>query len=94
MELAELIEVVSWSLWVAVGIVVALVSAGFAGGRKRLGYDLFVGVVGSVLGGWCSGVLGGDVTKAGLIVSVLVAFLVSAAAVYILNRVITPRDRK
>ena len=88
MELTELIEVVTWSLWVAVGIVVALVSAGFEGGRKRLGCDLFVGVVASVLGGWCSSVIAGDATKGQLIVSVLCAFFFSVLCVYILNRII------
>ena len=88
MELVELIEVVTWSLWVAIGIVVALVAAGFVGGCKRLGYDLFVGVVASILGGWCSSVLGGDATKGQLIVSVLCAFFFSVLCVYILNRVI------
>lgn len=88
MELTELIEIVTWSLWIAVGIVVALVSAGLQGGSRRLGYDLFVGVVASVLGGWCSSVIAGDTTKAQLIVSVLCALFFSVLAVYILNRVV------
>lgn len=88
MELVELIEVVSWSLWVAVGIVVALVASGFVGGSRRLGYNLFVGVVASILGGWCSSVIGGDMTKAQLIVSVLVAMFFSVLCVVILNRVV------
>lgn len=86
MELTELIEIVTWSLWVAVGIVVALVSAGFRGGRSMLGYDLFVGVVCSILGGWCSSMLGGDMTKGQLIVSVLCAVFASILGVMILNR--------
>lgn len=88
MELTELIEVVTWSLWVAVGIVVALVSAGFVGGRRRLGADLFVGVVSSVLGGWCSSVIYGDASKGQLIVSVLFAFFVSVICVWVLNRMV------
>ena len=86
MELTELIEVVTWSLWIAVGIVVALVSAGFVGGRKRLGYDLFVGVTASDLGGWCSAVIAGDNSKSTLIVSVLCAVFASVLCVWILNR--------
>lgn len=92
MEFVELVEIVTWSLWVAVGVTVALVSAGFYGGRRMLGYDLFVGVVASVLGGWCSSVLGGDMTKGQLIVSVLCAFLFSCAGVYILNRVVRKKN--
>ena len=88
MSLVELIEIVTWSLWVAVGIVVALVASGFVGGSKRLGYNLFVGVTTSILGGWCSAVIAGDATKAQLIVSVLCAFLFSVLAVYILNRAV------
>lgn len=91
MELVELIEVVTWSLWVAVGIVVALVAAGFVGGRQRLGYDLFVGVVTSVLGGWCSMVIAGDATKSQLIVSVLCALFASVLCVWILNAVVSRR---
>lgn len=88
MELTELIEIVTWSLWIAVGIVVALVSAGYVGGRRRLGYDLFVGVVSSIGGGWCSSVIYGDATKGQLIVSVLCAVFASVLCVYILNRLV------
>ena len=91
MNFAELVEVVSWSLWVAVGIVVALVASGFVGGQRRLGYNLFVGVAASVLGGWCSSVIGGDMTKGQLIVTVLSSMFFSILCVYILNSVLRRR---
>ena len=91
MELQELIEVVSWSLWVAIGIIVALVSAGFYGGRRMLAMDLATGLVASILGGWCSSIFGGDMTKSQLIVSALVAFLLSVAAVWLVNYLARPR---
>lgn len=93
MEFVELVEVVSWTLWVGVGIIMALVSAGFYGGRRMLGYDLATGVITSILGGWCSSMCGGDMTKGQLIVSVLVACLFSGIALVILNWMARPRKK-
>lgn len=86
------IEVLTWSLWVAVGIVIALVAAGFQGGRRLLGYDLFVGVVCSILGGWCSATIAGDGSKGQLIVSVLFAVFCAVIGVWVLNRMARRRN--
>ncbi len=80
------IEILTWILWVVAGLVVAFIAAGLFGGRRLLGYDLLVGVVCSILGGWCSAVIAGDATRSQLIVSVLCAVLLSVLGVYILNR--------
>lgn len=94
MELTELIEVVTWSLWVAVGIVVGLVSAGFLGGRRMLAYDLCMGLVGAIAGGWGYAVAMGQGTRTDLVISVLCAFFVSVMAVYVLNLANRPRKRR
>lgn len=87
------IEILTWIIWVAAGIIVALIAAGLYGGRKILGNDLFVGVVASVLGGWCSAMIAGDATKSQLIVSSLCAVLFSVLAIYILNILARRRNR-
>lgn len=87
------IEILTWILWVAAGIIIALIAAGLYGGRKMLGNDLFVGVVSSILGGWCSAVIAGDASQSQLIVSTLCAVLFSALAVYILNYIARRRNR-
>lgn len=81
------IEVTTWLLWVAVGIVMALVCAWKFGGRKLLGYDLFVGVVCSIAGGWGSAIVLGDSFKSQMIISVLSAVFVGAIGLYILNKI-------
>lgn len=90
MALTELIQIVSWSLWIVAGIVIALIAAGFSGGKRMIFYDLLVGVVLAITGGICSSVSGGDMTKVQLIVSVLVACLCSGAGVYVLNMLARP----
>ena len=79
-------EILTWILWIAAGIVCGLVAAGLGGGRRMLVYDLVVGIVLSILGGWCSAVFAGDAVKSQLIVSVLCSTLLSGLGVYILNK--------
>lgn len=86
MQLTELIEIVSWSLWIIAGIVIGLIAAYLGGVRGMIIYDVIVGVIASVLGGFCSALWGGDMTKSQLIVSVLVACFTSGCGVLILNR--------
>ena len=85
MQLAELIEIVSWALWIGVGIVVGLVAAGYMGGRKMLSADLFTGLISAILGGWLYTIAVGNQTKAQLIVSVLCAVILSVISILILN---------
>lgn len=80
------LEVSTWLMWVGAGIVVSLVSAGFYGGRRMLGYDLFVGVVCALLGGWCSAYIAGENIPQLAIVSVLCAVLLAVVGVWLLNR--------
>lgn len=88
------IEILTWCLWVIAGLVVAFVAAGLFGGRRMLGYDLLVGVVCSILGGFCSAVIAGDQTKSQLIVSVLCAVLLGVLGIYMLNRIALRRSRR
>ena len=81
------IEITTWLLWVAVGIVMALVWAWIYGGRKMLAYALFVGVVCSIAGGWGTAWVVGDSVQSQLIVSVLSAVFVGAVGLYILNKI-------
>ncbi len=80
------IEVTTWLLWVAIGIVTALLAAALFGGRKQLGYDLFVGLVGSVAGGLGSALVIGDDTPGQMIISSMTAFFCCLLVVYVYNR--------
>lgn len=90
MALSDLIQVVSWSLWIVVGVVIALVATGFSCCKRMVIYNLLVGVVLAIVGGMASSLNGGDMTKGQLIVSVLVACLCSGAGVYVLNMLARP----
>lgn len=82
------IEVTTWIIWVGAGLAVAFVAAGLLGGRKMLGYDLFVGIAGSILGGFCSACIAGDSTVSELIMSVMFSVFLSILGVYLLNRLV------
>lgn len=85
MQLAELIEIVAWSLWFLIGVVAGLVAASYTGGRQMLAADIFVGIISSITGGWLYTLMVGNQTKAQLIVSVLCATILCIISVWILN---------
>lgn len=86
--------VLAVALWVAVGLVVACVADSLMGGRRTIVYDVILGLVASLFGGYFSSAMMGDATKGQLIVSVLCAAFLSGAAVYIFNRIILRENRR
>lgn len=90
MAISDLIQIVSWSLWIVAGVVVALVATGFSCCKRMVIYNLLVGISLAVIGGVASALSDGDATKGQLIVSVLVACLYSGAGVFVLNMLARP----
>lgn len=86
--------VLACGLWIVIGLVVAFVADSFAGGKRTLVYNLVIGLVGSIFGGYFSAVMIGDSTQGQFIISILCSVFLSIAAVYIFNRMIfrKPKD--
>lgn len=88
------IEITTWLLWVAIGIVTALLAAALFGGRRLLGFDLFVGLVGAVAGGFGSVLIIGDNTPGLMIISSMTAFFCCLLTVYVYNRLVFRSESK
>lgn len=84
----EWLSVVSW---LAIGAVSAVITAMFAGGRRMLLYDITVGVVSAMAGGWGSVVMMGDNTRQMYIISCLTAVLFAGAALWVFNMMLMRR---
>ena len=93
MSVANYIVLAS-GLWIVIGLVVAFVADSFAGGRRTLIYNLVIGLIGSIFGGYFSAEMVGEGTPGQFIISVLCSAFLSTAAVYIFNQMILKRRDK
>ena len=79
--------------WLVVGVLGGLVCAWIYGGKRLLVFDLIIGVLGAIAGGWGSVVAMGDTSQYLYIISILTALFVAALALWFFNILLT-RTRK
>ena len=79
--------------WILVGCAGGVLCAVIFGGRRLLVYDIVIGVLGAVAGGWGSAIAMGDSTQYLYIVSSLTALFVAAVALWLFN-VLLARGRR
>ena len=72
-----------WVVWLLIGLFAALVAQRYTGGRRTFLFDLIIGVVASVLGGYLSTRFLGDTPVQLFLVSVLGAVFFAAAALWV-----------
>lgn len=86
------IEIGSTLMWMGIGVVCAIVAAMFAGGKRMLPYDIIVGVVASLAGGWATGVVMGDNSRLAFIICTLAALFVCGISLLVYNRLMRRND--
>lgn len=79
------IEIGSTIMWVCVGVACAIATAMMSGGRRMLPYDLLIGVVAALAGGWASTMALGDATRLQFIVATLTALFLAGIALLVFN---------
>ena len=77
--------VVSWLIWLLAGLVAGVVAAMAYGGRRLLLYDLLVGGVGALCGGYICAMLEGDDTPQLSIISILCAVFLAGIVLWVFN---------
>lgn len=79
------IEYFSLVSWVLVGIIGGVITALINGGRRMIVYDIIIGILGSIAGGWGSAIVVGDNSQYLYIITVLTGLFVAALALWLFN---------
>lgn len=87
-------EYLSLISWIIVGIIGGLFAAMIGGGKRLVVYDIIIGVLGAIAGGWGSAVVVGDNSQYLYIISVLTAIFVAALALWLFNVLLVRSTRK
>lgn len=80
--------------WIIVGIVGGLLAAMISGGKRLVVYDIIIGIVGAIAGGWGSAIVVGDSSQYQYVISVLTAVFVAALAMWLFNVLLLRSLRK
>lgn len=80
---ADHIGWIVWAVWILIGVFAALVAQRYTGGRRTFLFDLVIGAVASVLGGYLSTRFLGDTPVQMFLISVLGAVFFAAAALWV-----------
>lgn len=84
----------AWSSWIIIGVVAGLMCGYVLPGRRIVVFDIIIGLLGAIIGGWSSALAIGDHTPQNFAIAALVALFVSGAALWIYNRVLLNIDKK
>lgn len=79
----------AWATWIAIGIVAGLVASYFLPGQRSRTFDVIIGIVGAIAGGWASAIAIGDNTKQTYVIAALVALFIAGAALWLYNTLLT-----
>lgn len=71
--------------WVLTGIIGGVIAAVLGGGRRLIVYDIVIGILGCIAGGWGSAIVLGDNAQYLYIISVLTGLFVGALALWVFN---------
>lgn len=84
----------AWASWIIIGIVCGLMASYFLPGRRIVAFDVIIGLLGAVIGGWASALAIGDHTPQHFAIAALVALFISGAALWIYNTILTRLIRR
>ena len=79
--------------WFVIGIVGGIVCSLLYGGKRLLVFDLIIGVLGAIAGGWGSVVAMGDTSQYLFVISLMTAVFVAALALWFFNILLTRTHR-
>lgn len=82
-----------WLVWALIGVFGAFVAQRYTGGRRTLAFDIIIGGVAAVLGGWLSTQFLGDSAVQLFLLSVLSAVFFAAAALVLVGWLISHFSR-
>ena len=75
----------AWASWIIIGIVAGLMASYFLPGKRLVWFDILIGLVGSIAGGWCAAIAIGDHTPQSFAIAALVALFIAGAALWLYN---------
>lgn len=84
----------AWGSWIIIGIVAGLMCGYILPGRRIMFFDIVIGTLGAVIGGWSSAIMIGDHTPQAFAIAALVALFVSGCTLWIYNTILIKLDRK
>ena len=87
-------EISSTIIWIAIGLVGGAMAAMIHGGRRLLLFDMLVGVVAALAGGWSSTLIMGDDTPQLFIMATLTAVFVAALCLLVYNWLVARASRR
>lgn len=85
----ENIGILVWLLWALIGLFGALLTSRLTMGRRSLAFDIIVGVVAGVLGGYCSAQFLGDTPMQLFLISILGAVFGAGIALWLTGTLMT-----
>lgn len=71
--------------WLATGLIGGVICSLLYGGRRMIVYDLIIGVLGAIAGGWASVIAMGDSTDYLYVISALCGLFTAALALWLFN---------
>ena len=79
----------AWAAWIIIGIVAGFMASYFLPGKRNTFFDVIIGLIGSIIGGWGSALAIGDHTPQSFAIAALVALFIAGAALWIYNTILT-----
>ena len=80
-----------WPIWLLIGLVGGLLASWIGGGRRLIGYNLVIGVVSSVVGGYVSAMTQGEDTPQLTILTAMSAAFLAALSLWLFNSMLGHR---
>lgn len=84
----------AWGSWIIIGIVAGLMCGYFLPGHRIMIFDIVIGLLGAIIGGWASAIMIGDHTPQAFAIAALVALFVSGGILWIYNTILIRIDSK
>ena len=79
----------AWASWIIIGIVAGLMASYFLPGKRNTFFDVIIGLIGAIIGGWGSALAIGDHTPQSFAIAALVALFIAGAALWIYYTILT-----
>lgn len=77
--------ILSWIIWILVGVVLGLMGQRVLGGKRVLSLDVTVGIAGAIIGGWSAQAAIGLETAQNFIIAILCAGLGAAILIWLVG---------
>ena len=83
----------AWGSWTVIRVIAGLMSSYFLPGKRIAFFDILIGLIGAIIGGWGSAIAIGDHTPQTFAIAALVALLVAGAALWIYNTILMKSEK-